>query len=504
VVETSTTCTVLIPGLPGHIIRSSWPGCCGKHVGTSSAPVIVIDTGIDVDHEHLESDWQSDLSKDAADSDSNPRPDSTAERHGTAAAGLAIGDPSECGTGYAPDADWGAVRLIAGSVTQIKIASAFDFDDAAVFSNSWGPQDLNTFSSASALSYATFQDLHENGFGGTGANIVFAGGNGRVIGDNSNKDVYTASVYTTAVGATRGGTVAYYSENGANLLVVAEEGAATTDIQPGGYNSGSVCTASFSGTSSTTPQVAGLIGQIRGANTLLGPRDVEEILVHTSTKPDALHDSWRANMADFLVSETYGHGQINADSAIRLALSLNASDMPAVVSETYGPEAVGETIADLGSAVCHVIDVPPTSEVAWIEYVEVELDVTHTYIGDLVIDLWHNDTSFSQLIETPSSVDDGTDIPFPLSSTMHWGEAAEGNWTVCIEDEQAEDSGTWNTLTLTFYGRNETLDLSTPPFDMVECKPTEIQGAAITSGGSRPYGGVHVLAVMTVIAMFIF
>ena len=103
-----------------------------------------------------------------------------------------------------------------------------------------------------------------------------------------------------------------------------------------GHEDNSSCnyTASFNGTSSATPNVAGVTALILAANPDLTYRDVRHILVATSTKVDPdnaaviLHlangdfiaqSGWVKNKAGYEYNNLYGFGRVNAGKAVAMA-----------------------------------------------------------------------------------------------------------------------------------------------------------------------------------------
>jgi subtilisin-like proprotein convertase family protein len=91
--------------------------------------------------------------------------------------------------------------------------------------------------------------------------------------------------------------------------------------------------------------------------------------------------------------------------------------------------------------------------------VEVEIDLTHTYIGDLVVSLTSPAGNTVVLHDrSGSSADDivgtyGTDLAAAESLDGFAGEAALGTWTLEVRDEATGDTGTLNAWGLTTCGQ---------------------------------------------------
>ena len=161
------------------------------------------------------------------------------------------------------------------------------------------------------------------GRNGKGSIFVWASGNGRMNGDESNYDELANSLYTICVGASDwNGTVAAYSEAGTNVMVNAPSGnffflnggkwlsmsTITTTDRLGftGYST-TDCQTQFSGTSASCPLAAGVVALILQANPNLTWRDVQHILIATAEKTDLKHPEWRANGAGLLYNRFYGY-----------------------------------------------------------------------------------------------------------------------------------------------------------------------------------------------------
>ena len=120
-------------------------------------------------------------------------------------------------------------------------------------------------------------------------------------------------------------------------------------------------------------------------------------------------------------------------------------------------EAINLVIPDAGSAVNTVVSVPPGGTIA---DVTIEVDVTHTWIGDLSIDVEHGGTTVSLYDQGCGNVDDmslqfsdagaaivcaastsgAATLPVqPLSAFD--GMDPGGNWTFSFQDNAAADTG---------------------------------------------------------------
>ena len=86
-----------------------------------------------------------------------------------------------------------------------------------------------------------------------------------------------------------------------------------------------------------------------------------------------------------------------------------------------------------------------------VEHAALTVTLPHPRYGDLAINLTSPWGTTSRLAELHSSSGAGYS-GWTLTSVRHWGEPAEGTWTVNIADLAAANSGTLLGLQLTLYG----------------------------------------------------
>ncbi|MDP6639651.1 MAG: S8 family serine peptidase [Candidatus Poseidoniaceae archaeon] len=429
----------------------------------SGVLIAIVDDGVDTTHDDLSPNYQNSLDYDYCSNDGNPNP-STWDGHGTSAAGVAAayGNDNYGVTGAAMDADLIGIRLIACSLTDTKESNALLHQKGSVdiYSNSWGPTDNGqTVEAPGPLMTAAFEEQAYNGRLGAGGIITFAGGNGGNSEDDSNYDGYANSRYTIAVGAIDDdGDQSYYSESGANLLIVApsnggSSGITTTDIEgSGGYSNGD-WNDDFGGTSSATPLVSGIIAQMFEANSALTWRDVQHILVQSSRTNDANDNGWFNNGAGHDFNHKYGHGVI--DSGHATSLSANWINVQPEVNFTTGQLNVNQAIPDNTNSwttFTHTVN-----QGMKVESVEVLFDASHSYRGDLEVVLVSPDGTESVMaVKHSDSGNNWNDWVF--TSTAHWDEMSDGDWTLKVRDQGNGDTGTLNYWSLSLHGTNAIVD----------------------------------------------
>jgi subtilisin-like proprotein convertase family protein len=464
----------------------------------------IIDDGIDLAHTDFagvdtsnDFDWNGNDNNPAASQDNG-------DFHGTACAGNvgARGNNGKGVAGSAPESILVGMRLIAAATTDSQEAAAMSHKNDLIFikSNSWGPSDDGgTLEAPGALTRAAFATAAANGRGGLGTIFTWAGGNGLDNGDNSNFDGYANDLHTIAVGATTSqGEQSYYSESGANLVVVAPSsgdsnfgdlGITTTDLTgANGYNPASAAnggdyTNDFGGTSSATPTVAGVIGLMLEKKPGLGWRDVKEILIRSAAKFDPTDGGWANNSAGFHFNHKYGAGIVDATAAVNMAATW--TNLVPATSKVLTQGGLGLTIPDNNSTgVTRSFSFSGTE--LRVEHVQVTLAATHPYRGDLEVILTSPSGMVSRMAERRNA-DDGDDyVGWTFSSVRHWGENSTGTWSVKVADRGIADVGTLGSLSVKLHGvvtNNQpviTAASLSPSSQVFTDEPVEITGLTAT------------------------
>jgi kexin len=455
--------------------------------------IVFVDDGLEITHEDLKDNIAADQSWNYVTQDTNP--DYGVHFHGTSVAGLAgARDLNGIGVrGAAPRAGLAGYNLLQ-DFTTVNEADAMTRNAASVdvSSNSWGAPD---FTGLLFPSDATWQDAIinaglVNGRGGLGTVYTWAAGNGDTgdcpsvfCVDNSNYDGMANFRGVIAVGAVNDkGVKSSYSERGANLWVSAPGGefcdthAITTTDRTGkaGLNTAQTAggtdyrnknyTKCFDGTSAAAPLVSGTIALMLQANPSLGWRDVRLILAQTARKNDPADSDWTTNGANYNINHNYGFGVVDAQAAVAaaqtwtnvgpeatpFATALSSPNLPIPDNDTTG---VIDTIHVSGSLINSI------------EFIEITFSAAdHTYFGDLEITLTHVDTGTQSILAERHVCTDGQSpnpqpapctpsyVNWVFGSARHLGEAADGDWALTVKDLASNDTGTFQSWMLTFYG----------------------------------------------------
>ncbi|MEM0907367.1 MAG: proprotein convertase P-domain-containing protein, partial [Pseudomonadota bacterium] len=223
------------------------------------------------------------------------------------------------------------------------------------------------------------------------------------------------------------------------------------------------------GTSGASPVVAGVAALILDANEDLGWRDVQTIFAYSAHEVgsgvggtrtrDEDHD-WFVNGADnwngggLHFSEDYGFGSVNAYNAVRFAEVWSLFNS-AQTSSNEDSFSVSRGSINLPDNRATDVTFTVTEDSFEVEYVEIALDITHSHLADLAIELISPDGTVTQLFTNDGNGSLGDrGWVWTLGANAFRGEDAAGTWTLRIDDTDARDSGRLNSASLTFFGRD--------------------------------------------------
>ncbi len=435
----------------GINLRHSWTDHTGRGIS-----IATIDDGFDHGHAELRGGYALTRDRDFRANDTDAAA-TTADRHGTAVMGVLGADLNGAGVvGVAHDATLVGLRMGFGAAGSPGQAAAALREGARsdVVNSSWGytedfQDNFNSFlfrGSELAMEHGAAA-----GRGGLGTVYVFAAGNSRAQGDNTNHHNHQNSLHSLTVGATdSAGRIANFSSPGASILVSAPGvNITTTDLTgTGGYARGD--TAGVSGTSFAAPVVSGLVALMLDANARLGWRDVHEILAYTARQTDPANATWKFNAArDFNggglhTSTDFGFGLVDAHAAVRLAETWGEVSTSANMMRASAKANTPFAVPDRGSVQSSLA----IGQDMVVDRIEVALDLRHSWRGDLRVSLVSPGGTESVLIDrpglAPGSAGTGSshdNIIFDLTSTQFWGEAGRGQWTLRVQDLKAGDVG---------------------------------------------------------------
>ncbi|MFD5010979.1 S8 family peptidase [Streptomyces chartreusis] len=269
-----------------------------------------------------------------------------------------------------------------------------------------------------------------------GTTVVVAAGN-----SNANASGYSpascANVISVAA-ADRQGNRSYYSNYG-SVVDIAAPGGETNSVAANGIlstlNSGAQGPSAenydyYQGTSMAAPHVAGLAALMKSANPALTPAQIESaIKTNSRVLPGTCSGGCGAGLADAAktVQAVSGSGGSTGGTTFT---STSAVSIPDNGSAIESPITVSGRSGNAPSAL------------------QVGVDITHTYRGDLVVDLVAPDGSTYRLKSASSS--DSADNVIATYTVNASTETANGTWKLRVQDTAAQDTGRVNSWKLTF------------------------------------------------------
>ncbi|MEV5311293.1 S8 family serine peptidase [Streptomyces sp. NPDC052610] len=269
-----------------------------------------------------------------------------------------------------------------------------------------------------------------------GTTVVVAAGN-----DNENVSGHSPGNCNNVISVaatSRTGAKASYSNYGSLVDISAPGGQTSTGTANGIYstlNSGTKTPSTesyayYQGTSMATPHIAGLAALMESANPALTPAQIESAIKSNARPlPGACSGGCGAGLAD-------------ATKTVQAVSGSGGSTGGATFTST-----TAVSIPDAGSAIESPITVSGRSGNAP-SALQVGVDITHTYRGDLVLDLVAPDGSTYRLKSSSSS--DSADNVVTTYTVNASAEAANGTWKLRVQDVAAQDTGRLNSWKLTF------------------------------------------------------
>ncbi|MEU6915756.1 S8 family peptidase [Streptomyces olindensis] len=272
-----------------------------------------------------------------------------------------------------------------------------------------------------------------NGAVNRGTSVVVAAGNENTNASSSSP-ANCGNVITVAA-TNRAGSRASYSNYGSVVDIAAPGGETRTSTANGilsTLNSGTKTPSTenyayYQGTSMATPHVAGLAALMKSANSALTPAQIESAI--------------KANARALPGTCSGGCGAGLADAAKTVQAVKGGTSTGTTFSST-----TAVAIPDNGSAIESPISVTGRTGNAP-SALQVGVDITHTYRGDLVIDLVAPDGSTYRLKSAASDSADNVNTTYTVNASS---EVANGTWKLRVQDTAAQDTGTLNGWKLTF------------------------------------------------------
>ena len=264
-----------------------------------------------------------------------------------------------------------------------------------------------------------------NGAVGRGTTVVVAAGNSNAnvsgsVPANCANVVAVASITST-------GARSSFSNYGSGIDVAAPGSAIVSTLNSGTTSPGSEGYASYNGTSMAAPHVAGVVALIQSvANPAKTPAQVEALLKSS------------ARAFPSTPSQPIGSGIVNAKAAV------DAAGGPPPSGQTYTNSA-DFTINDNATVSSPITVSGRTGNAP--SNAAVAVNIVHTYIGDLKVDLVAPDGSVYVLHNRAGGSADNINTTYTVNLSS---EALNGTWNLRVNDNANQDTGYINSWSVTF------------------------------------------------------
>ncbi|SDG07088.1 Proprotein convertase P-domain-containing protein [Lentzea fradiae] len=219
-----------------------------------------------------------------------------------------------------------------------------------------------------------------------------------------------------------------FSNYGTDKVHVAAPGDSVYSTVPGGRY------GSKSGTSMASPHVAGVAALLKSVNPAATPADLRALL---AAQADDLSCTDSRCSGTTAKNNFFGEGRVDAFAAV---------DTGTPGGGTSFENTADVAIPDAGAAVTSPITVSgiPGNAPAMLK---VDVNIVHTYRGDLVIDLVAPDGTTFRLKNSGS---DSTDNVIETYTVDASGEVSNGTWKLQVRDVARLDTGYVNSWRMTF------------------------------------------------------
>ncbi|MGW0562188.1 S8 family peptidase [Streptomyces sp. NPDC003016] len=281
-----------------------------------------------------------------------------------------------------------------------------------------------------------------NGAVSRGTTVVVAAGN-----SNANASGFTpanCSGVINVASTSREGNRSYYSNYGTSIDVSAPGGETRRATDTPGtvttpengilstLNSGTTTQSTenykpYQGTSMAAPHIAGLAALLKSAKSTLTPADIESAIKSNARPlPGTCTGGCGAGIADAAKTVNSVTGTAPGGTVFTNAANVTINDNATVTSPIAVTGRTGNAPAAL----------------------KVDVDIKHTWRGDLVVDLVAPDGTVRTLKTSSSS--DGADNVLATYTVDASSEVANGTWKLQVRDVASGDTGYIDSWSLTF------------------------------------------------------
>ncbi|MFD4370512.1 S8 family serine peptidase [Streptomyces sp. NPDC058486] len=429
--------------------------------GSASVKVGILDTGVDDQHQDLAPNFNAADSVSCAYGKADTRAGAwrDVDQHGTHVAGtVAAAKNGKGAIGVAPGVKISSVRIAEPGSTLFFPENTicglvwsgdhgFKVTNNSYYTDPWQFNCPNNLDQAAILEGVGRAQAYAEG---KGSLQVAAAGNSNV--DLANKTTDSSSpndstpvnrtitndcldipaelpgVVTVAANGTSGTSKASFSNFGRDVIEVSAPGESVYSTVPGGKYS------SLSGTSMAAPHVAGVAALLASANPAYTPADLRAKLGEHAT--DLACPSDARCTGTTAKNGFFGEGRVDALKAVGGSTPPPGKYVENLTDVTISDNATVESPITVSGVTGNA---PATLKVG--------VDIKHTYIGDLKVDLIAPDGSVYTVHNRTGGGADNIAQTYTVNASS---EVANGVWKLRVNDNASADTGKIDAWNLTF------------------------------------------------------
>ncbi|MCB5180443.1 S8 family peptidase [Streptomyces antimicrobicus] len=433
----------------------------GVNPGSATVKVGILDTGVDDQHQDLAPNFNAADSVSCAYGKPDTRPGAwrDVDQHGTHVAGtVAAAKNGKGAIGVAPGVKISSVRIAEPGTTLFFPENTicglvwagdhgFKVTNNSYYTDPWQFVCPNDLDQAAILEGVGRAQAYADG---KGSLQVAAAGNENynlaakttdssspndstpvtrtVTNDCKDIPAELPGVVTVAANGTNGTSKASFSNYGRDIIEVSAPGESVYSTVPGGKY------ASLSGTSMASPHVAGVAALLASTNPASTPADIRAKLAQQATDlacpaSDSRCTGTTANNSFF------GEGRVDALKAVQ-STPPDGKYFENPADVTVNDNATVESPITVSGVTGNA---PATLKVG--------VDIKHTYIGDLKVDLVAPDGSVYTLHNRSGGSTDNILQTYTVNASS---EVANGTWKLRVNDNASADTGRIDSWNLTF------------------------------------------------------
>ena len=263
--------------------------------------------------------------------------------------------------------------------------------------------------------------------------------------------------------STHRGAHSSWSNRGTSILCNAPVGGSSSfdddffPSMPGiGVSSHDECNDTIDPVGSGAAYVAGAIALTLETNPSLTWRDIQAMIIETSSINNPKHHSWTLNKANYMYSHFFGFGRVDTDLLVSAAKQWTL--LPPQIQNNQTIQLNDEEVPTMNNGSINItfeINEELNTEIKFIEFVQVSLNITVIDASLLRIQLISPSGTLYNVKVTSISDDDKENVYLTYTVRGFYGENSRGTWTLHVVSDSIGDTSIIHSATLVIYGTNQ-------------------------------------------------